>query len=60
MEPGGFPFAFVSEVVRALAPHAAVLDIAELTPPADQGTVTAHVAARLLLDAIVAKADARN
>jgi formiminoglutamase/agmatinase len=55
MEPGGFPFAFASELVRALAPRAGVVDIAELTPPADQGQMTAHVAARLALDVIVAK-----
>jgi formiminoglutamase/agmatinase len=60
MEPGGFPFAFASDLVRRLAPRAAVVDIAELTPPADHGDMTANVAARLALDVIVAKCAARG
>ncbi|MBB4664283.1 agmatinase family protein [Conexibacter arvalis] len=57
-EPGGLPFAFVSTVVRRLAPHVAAFDVAELNPMRDPLGVTAGVAARLVLDFVVAAARA--
>jgi formiminoglutamase/agmatinase len=58
MEPGGFPFAFVSRVVRRLAPHVAAFDIAELNPMRDPGGATASVAAKLVLDFVFSRAAA--
>jgi formiminoglutamase/agmatinase len=58
MEPGGFPLAFVSRVVRRLAPHVAAFDIAELNPMRDPGGITASVAAKLVLDFVFSKAHA--
>jgi agmatinase len=55
MEPGGFPFAFVSRVVRRLAPHVAALDFAEMNPMRDVQGMTAAVTARLLLDFVVSR-----
>ncbi|MDO8210246.1 arginase family protein [Conexibacter sp. CPCC 206217] len=57
-EPGGLPFAFVSAVVRRLAPHVDALDVAELNPMRDPLGVTAGIAARLVLDFAVARARA--
>jgi len=50
LEPGGLPFAFVSRVVRRLAPHVAAVDLAETNPMRDVQGMTAAVAARLVLD----------
>jgi agmatinase len=58
MEPGGFPFAFVSRVVRRLAPHVAAFDIAELNPMRDPSGATASVAAKLVLDFVFSRAAA--
>lgn len=58
LEPGGLPFAFVSRVVRRLAPHVASFDIAELNPMRDVGQATASVAARLVLDVALSRAHA--
>lgn len=58
LEPGGFPFAFVSRVVRRLAPHVASFDVAELNPMRDVAGMTAGVAARLVLDLIFSRAHA--
>jgi formiminoglutamase/agmatinase len=55
LEPGGLPFAFVSRVVRRLAPEVAAFDIAELNPMRDVQGQTASVAARLLLDFVVSR-----
>jgi agmatinase len=55
LEPGGLPFAFVSGVVRRLAPVAASFDIAELNPMRDVQGMTAGVAARLLLDFVFSR-----
>jgi agmatinase len=58
MEPGGFPFAFVSQVVRRLAPHVAAFDIAETNPMRDPSGATASVAAKLVLDFVFSRAAA--
>ena len=58
LEPGGLPFPFVSRVVRRLAPHVAACDVAELNPMRDVQGMTAAVAARLVLDAVVSRVHA--
>lgn len=59
LEPGGLPFAFVSRVVRRLAPAVAALDIAELNPMRDVQGMTAGVAARLILDFVFSRVAAQ-
>lgn len=60
LEPGGLPAAFVSRVVRRLAPHVASFDVAELNPMRDVGGATAAVAARLILDLVFSRAHAAS
>jgi agmatinase len=55
-EPGGLTAQQAIDVVRALAPHVAALDIAELNPLYDtQSRATALLAARLVLDFITVR-----
>lgn len=58
LEPGGLPFAFVSGMVRALAPRVAAFDIAELNPMRDTQGMTASAAAKLILDFVFSRAHA--
>jgi agmatinase len=55
-EPGGLTTQQVSDVVRILAPHMTVMDIAELNPLYDtRSRATTLIAARLMLDFITTR-----
>lgn len=60
LEPGGLPVAFVSRLLRRLAPRVAAFDIAEVNPLFDVQGMTSNLAAKLLFDFILGRIAGRG
>lgn len=59
LEPGGLPVAFVSRLLRRLAPQVAAFDIAEVNPAFDVQGMTSNLAAKLLFDFVLGRISGR-